>query len=125
MSDSGQPAPYDLRNSSERDAPFGFDAMRRGRLGLAVSFWVWGVLGSALLDLVLTPLVWSARGTEVFALVNAAGTGGAIYYAAAVMNGVWLSGRRYSGPLGWVALSRIAVCLGLGLTIIGALSMGM
>ena len=77
----------------------------RGRAGLALSFWLWGVVGGIVwnLFLVLVPLsIWPLLAATV----------ACIAYFVVVYTGIWRAAEFYQGNPVFHALARIAVVLG-------------
>lgn len=86
----------------------------RGELSLPVTFWLFGVVGFALLGIassfVVERLLASAS-TQVLRAAAVAVTITGLSYLIAVLVGVWRSASRYTGPRAWPVLARIAVIL--------------
>ena len=83
-----------------------------GHFGLAKTYWVFGILVSALatlgLSVALQVLEYNAA-----VLVYFVGLHLLVAYQIVVTIGVWKASRRYQGPAVWPSLARIAILLGL------------
>lgn len=68
----------------------------RGRLGLAKTYWAWGVAGSFAWVAALSLLRKDEASAAPMALLLAF-----LVYQAVVLVGVWNAARRYTGPAMW------------------------
>lgn len=80
--------------------------MRSGELGLAKTFWLYGVLGS---------VVWQIMFVSTMLFVVPAFIIGPlwIYYIVINLIGVWNAAKTYQGPGIWSILAKIAVALNI------------
>lgn len=95
----------------------------RGELSLAKSWWVngfllWNLLVNGALFGVFTAIVTLSHPTAALAMLEAA-----IYYAIAIpvyiwaIVGIWRSASRYTGLALWKWWARIAICLGMVISV--------
>jgi len=95
----------------------------KGEIGLAETFWLYGVLGLAALHFVgqfvlLQLALTGAEGILVLGLAFLTFAGG---YQVLISVGVWRSAARYAGPRAWAHAARVAVAALLALLAFGVL----
>jgi len=95
----------------------------RGELGLAETFWLYGVLALVALHFVgqfaiVELALWGAQSIVALGLVFLTFAGG---YQVLVSVGVWRSAARYTGPRVWAFAARAAVAASLALLAFGVL----
>jgi hypothetical protein len=95
----------------------------RGELGLAETFWLYGVLALVALHFVgqfalLELALMGAQGVVVLGLVFLTFAGG---YQVLVSVGVWRAAARYAGPRPFALAARVAVAASLALLAFGVL----
>lgn len=92
--------------SSEKGVMAFMQQMRNGELGLAKTFWLYGVLGS---------VVWQIMFISTLIFVVPAFIVGPlwIYYIVINLIGVWNAANTYQGPGVWPILAKIAVALNI------------
>ena len=90
-----------------------------GDLGLAVTYWVFGTVGSALIYLLIVWLEVAGQSTVMLMVL-----GVAITYVAAMYIAIWRAANKYTGPGVWAVLARAVVVLSV-LSVIGAFIEGL
>jgi len=77
-----------------------------GNLGLAKTYWLFGVLGTLIMKLILTLLVLSGVNPTLSIII-------AIAYSAVVWIAVWNSASQYQGLKLWAILAKVSVVFGI------------
>lgn len=90
-----------------------------GDLGLAVTYWVFGTVGSALIYLLIVWLEVAGQSTVMLMV-----SGVAVTYVAAMYIAIWRAANKYTGPGVWAVLARAVVVLSV-LSVIGAFIEGL
>ena len=80
----------------------------RGEIGLAITYWVFWVLGSCVIYMIAGALTAAITSGVVLVL----GRLTAVSYAVFVSVAIWRSAGLYQGPRLWAVLARVAVVLG-------------
>ncbi len=80
----------------------------RGEYSLVISYWLFGVLGSYVLVVILGVVVALTPSLGLAAAVWA----GFLAYVVLTSVGIWRAAGKYTGPALWGFLARLAVVLG-------------
>jgi len=117
MSDESENADYESRSSSSASLqagghqsshtndPEGFlSKLVNGDLGLAKTYWLFGVVGGQLTTLLLLVIT-----DEALMLVY---TFVCVAYQIAVLIGIWRAATKYKGPKYWAVLAKLAAVFG-------------
>lgn len=89
--------------------PFDFiEEVPKGNLGLAVTYWVYGVLGNIVWKVGFASLDLSPY-AESFALLISL----CVAYNVWVSIGIWNSANKYKGSKVWIVLAKFAVIVGM------------
>lgn len=81
----------------------------RGEVGLAKTYWVWGVLVNGVLGVIGLFIVISIGSVPLLLAYVALSVLFSIFMCVAI----WRSAGNYTGPTIWMVLARIAVILGM------------
>ena len=93
-----------LSNTSEVTAKGFIKQLIDGDFGLAKTYWLYGVLGSIAMNLLLMfPILSGSLVLIVVAMLAS------IAYAIVVLTGIWNSASRYTGSKIWSVLAKIIV----------------
>ncbi|MFT3815263.1 MAG: hypothetical protein QM740_18105 [Acidovorax sp.] len=76
-----------------------------GKVGLARTYWGWGVLGILLWSVALSVVVPRSESGILLVIAWTA-------YFFVVNTGIWRAAGQYAGPKGWAILARIAAVMG-------------
>ena len=97
---------YELHQAPDHNSPTVLTKLWRGDLGLAKSYWLWGIAVCSILGIALN-LINPAPGTlpaRILMLIIMA-------YVAFVSIGIWRASDRYQGSRVWWALARLGVVI--------------
>lgn len=101
-----------------------FKAMWRGDLGLAKTYWLWGVLVGGIggnIALAALVLLYAVVGGKALALFGAAWIAWVVYAAINAV-GIWRAATKHQGNPVWAFLAKLAVVLGIAYTTIHTLT---